>query len=154
MKEEVLPGRQLIAELTNGNGLVRNVLEDMEDKVSQNLLRMVADNRDFAPRNRQDVVIFLAVFELFHEPERLALYDLSGGQNLPGQDKTIHIESIVSGGSQNESVRERVGARNARGAKQLQRLFVMKMLDKAARFVLDKYSHDSAGSRGKCALYD
>lgn len=59
----------------------------------------------FASKNRQHIVVLLAVFKLLHQTHRIAFDNLPCTQEGFRKDETVHAESVVSRSVEDESVR-------------------------------------------------
>jgi len=96
-------------------------------------------------------VIDTTVFELLHQPDGLALYDLAGFERAVGQDKAIHVATIPGIGPDNEAIRERIGMRDRARMPKRERFLVVVVLSIGSGFVL--YEHaDGHGHREQLTL--
>jgi hypothetical protein len=90
-------------------------------------------------RRAKDIVIVDTIFELLHERHRLAVDDLAGPEHPTRNDETIHVTAIAAIGTDDESIREWVRARNDFAVPKLQGLFVVMVLSIRARLVLHEH---------------
>lgn len=60
----------------------------------------------FSKGNRDDVVVRMPVFKLFHQADWFAVHDLAADEPLFGQDVAVDIAVVRSARSHDEAVRE------------------------------------------------
>src|SRR5271156_3877085 len=138
---DVLDPKFPAAKIAPLHSLSCNVLEHVADKFDQDLLRHAVESRIFTLDNRQDVMIFLVIFNLLHQAHGLTIDNLSGPEQSFRQNETVHIQAVISGCIKDESVRKRIRARDSGGASESQSLLIMGILDEGAGLVLNKYFH-------------
>jgi hypothetical protein len=132
-----------IAKRADVHGLAGNVVKDMAGELSERLLDVVIQSFWLVVNHSQHLVIDLAVLDLFHETDRLAIENRGRLDLSFGQDEAVHVISIFGRGAEDESVGKWIGARDALGCLQLQGLFVMNVFHPGAGLVFDEDLHDT-----------
>jgi transcriptional regulator with XRE-family HTH domain len=123
----------------------REVIEDVQDELSQRGLERFIDPGRFPDERRQDGVVFFLFpralpggFGLLHEGEGLALHQLAAFEGSFRKDKAVHIVPVPAGRIQDESVRVGI-LPGHRGRFQIfQGFFVKNILAVGTAFVFDE----------------
>ncbi len=105
-----------------------NVVKDMQGKLSECIHNGLIYLWGFSLEGSQDIVVLLAILDLFKQRYRLTFNEHSGLERLFRDHEAVKIVAVLTCTIQNEAIRKRIGSRDCDRALVFQRLLVMNVL--------------------------